>query len=85
MRVHTLFKKLIGIAKLVVEGFRMDQHGLVFRVRGAHVAETVALRPRSYDRRPTRLWRHLTVGAIKLWLEYAPRRVHCRRCGVRNE
>jgi len=88
MRVHTLFKKLIGIAKLVVEGFRMDEDGLVFRVRpraGRTRCGNCGAAAPVYDRRPNRRWRHLSVGATKLWLEYAPRRVYCRRCGVRNE
>jgi transposase len=88
MRIKTLFNKLIGITKLVVEGLRMDEDGLVFRVRpraGQTRCGHCGCPAPMYDRRPARLWRHLTVGAMKLWLEYAPRRVHCRGCGVRNE
>ena len=38
-----------------------------------------------YDR-STRRWRHLDLGAVKLFLEAEIRRIHCRRCGrVRTE
>ena len=38
-----------------------------------------------YDQREARQWRHLNVGATRIWLRYAPRRVQCARCGVVNE
>jgi transposase len=27
-----------------------------------------------------RRWRHLNLGSLRIWLRYAPRRVHCRHC-----
>ena len=36
--------------------------------------------------RSTRRWRHLDLGAVKLFVEAEIRRLHCRRCGrVRTE
>jgi len=32
-----------------------------------------------------RRWRHLDWGGVRVYLRYAPRRVDCRRCGVRVE
>src|SRR5271165_3508570 len=38
-----------------------------------------------YDQREARQWWHLNLGATRIWLRYAPRRVECARCGVVNE
>ncbi len=89
MRVTQFARALIGIASLFVVDVRFE---------GPHVVLTVAptwRRPRcsecgdicpGYDHRdaPVR-WVHLHVGAVRILLEYAPRRVECPRCGVRVE
>jgi transposase len=31
------------------------------------------------------LWRHLNLGRLRIWLQYAPRRVNCPSCGVVGE
>lgn len=38
-----------------------------------------------YDQVGERDWRHLGIGAVRVWLRYAPRRVECPGCGVRVE
>jgi transposase len=38
-----------------------------------------------YDTCGTRKWRHLSLGRVPIWLEYAPRRVSCRKCGIITE
>lgn len=38
-----------------------------------------------YDQVDERDWRHLGIGAVRVWLRYAPRRVECAGCGVRVE
>lgn len=89
MRVTKFARALIGIASLFVIDVRFE---------GLHVVLAVAptwRRPRcsecgdicpGYDHRdePVR-WVHLHLGAVRILLEYAPRRVECPRCGVRVE
>lgn len=38
-----------------------------------------------YDTLPERLWRHVALWGIPVWLRYAPRRVKCSRCGIKVE
>jgi len=38
-----------------------------------------------YAQREARQWRQLNLGAKRIWLRYAARRVECARCGVVNE
>lgn len=88
MRPTTLFKKLIGISKLVVKGVRMDEDGVVFLVRPrikTPCCGQCGQKAPLYDRQPVRRWRHLSLGKMKLWLEHSPRRVSCSECGVRIE
>ena len=84
MRATTLIRRMLGVTGMVVDDFEFREDGLV-----------VAVRPRwqkprcggcgkcapGYDQRPARVWRHLGIGRLRIWLEYAPRRVQCRRCG----
>ena len=89
MRVTTLLRRLLGISGVWVKGalFQSDG-GLSIEV------EPMWRQPRCgqcgqrapvYDRRPLRWWLHLPVGRTPVRLSYAPRRVACRRCGVRSE
>lgn len=89
MRATTLLRRLVDVTETRVTGVRFFS--------GGEVSVEVAplwRKPRCgvcrrrapvYDRRPLRWWRHLVVGARVVLLAYAPRRVHCRRCGVRTE
>jgi len=55
------------------------------RRRQARCAQCERVRP-GYDRSRPRRWRHLGLGSLRIELEYAPRRVSCKRCcGVRVE
>ena len=89
MRVTKLARVLIGIASLFVTGVCHEEACVVLSVRPSW------RRPRcsgcgrvcpGYDHshEPVR-WVHLGIGAIRLVLEYAPRRVECPNCGVRVE
>lgn len=88
MRISTLLRRLIGVSRLVVDGFAFEERGLVVKVRPRwfrpRCAECGTVRP-GYDRLPTRRWRHLHLGSLRIELEYAPRRVDCEGCGVRVE
>ena len=88
MRVLTLARKLIGVTRLRVDGVAFAEHGIVFAVRPRWQVPRCGgcgRRAALYDRRPCRLWRHLSFGSIRTWLSYAPRRTSCKRCGVRVE
>lgn len=89
MRIGKLAKTLIGIANLFVTFVYIEKTGIVFKVKPSW------RRPRcpkcgricpGYDHshKPVR-WVHLSVGSMRLILEYAPRRVECTDCGVRVE
>ena len=85
----TLLRRLLGIAGLMVGQ-------VVVMVTGNLHVE---VRPRwrrprcggcgrvgpGYDRKPLRRWRHLGLGRTGVYLGCAPRRVNCRRCGIRTE
>jgi len=89
MRVTKLARILIGIASLFVTGVYLEEACVILPVkpswrlpRCSGCGKICA----GYDHRhePVR-WVHLGVGAIRLILEYAPRRVDCPSCGVRVE
>jgi transposase len=89
MRATTLLRRLVDVTGTRVTGVRFFSGGEV----SVEVAPlwrkprcgVCGRRAPAYDRRPLRWWRHLVVGARVVLLAYAPRRVHCRRCGVRTE
>lgn len=89
VRVTKFARVLIGIASLFVTSVYFEEVCVVLPVKPSW------RRPRcsgcgkicpGYDhsRNPVR-WVHLSVGMIRLILEYAPRRVECPTCGVRVE
>ena len=76
MRVTTLLSRLLGVTPLHVEQVRISTTGMLSvsarpswrRTRcGAY-----GCRAPRYDRQPTRLWRHLPGGRVRVWLRYAP-------------
>ena len=88
MRISTVFRKLLGVTGLLVSAVRFEEEGLIIDVRPRwrkpRCGECGRRRP-TYDRSPQRRWRHLALGRTVFWLQYAPRRVSCRTCGVRVE
>jgi len=89
VRVTTVVRRILGVTGPVVDGFAFHEDGLVVSVRPRwrrpRCGECGKRAP-GYDERPARRWRHLGLGQLKIWLEYAPRRVACARCGgVRTE
>ena len=88
MRITTVIRKLLGVTKLFVSDVSFQLEGVVVRVRPTWRVPRCGICSRKapgYDRRRARRWRHLGIGGLKIWLEYAPRRVMCRRCGIRTE
>lgn len=89
MRVTTLFRRLLGVTGLRVIGVLFQTDGKLSvevapRWRRPRCGEC-GRRASTYDRRPLRWWLHMPFGATPVRLAYAPRRVHCPRCGVRTE
>ena len=88
MRASKVLQKLTGVTRTVVESAEVTADGVVFDVRPRHRrprCSRCGRRVPGYDRRPARRWRHLGLGATRVWLRYAPRRVECPRCGVVGE
>lgn len=89
MRVTKFARTLIGMASLFVTGVRFEGSCLIAEVRPTwrlpRCSQCGRIAP-GYDRRkePT-LWVHLHIGAVRILLEYAPRRVACPTCGVHIE
>ena len=85
MRVATsVFRKVLGVRNLVVEGLEFVGEDLFLDVRPLHRRKTRCAKcgqvgPR-YDRQPSRCWRSLGLGRTKIFLRYAPWRVDCRKC-----
>src|SRR5271157_4767914 len=88
MRVTKVLETLLGITGIVVESAEVSAEGVVFGVRPRRKKPRCSgcgKRAPGYDQREARQWRHLNLGATRIWLRYAPRRVECARCGVVNE
>lgn len=88
MRITTVARRLIGIRSLTVTSLAFERDGLVLAVAPRWHRPRCggcARRAPGYDRSAVRRWRHLGLGRLRIWLAYAPRRVRCRRCGVRTE
>jgi transposase len=88
VRASTLLRRTLGVTGLVVEDFAFAEAGLIVRVRprwSVPRCGECGLRASGYDRAAPRRWRHLGIGRLRIWLEYAPRRVECAKCGVKTE
>ena len=88
MRITTLLRRVLGITCLFVRGFELRKEGLVLQVRPRTKLPRCGVcgaRAPGFDTRPSRLWRHLGLGRLRVWLEYAPLRVECPTCGVHVE
>ncbi len=91
MRVTTLLRRLFGVTQLYVKAVEMPDDGggrLTASVepswRRSRCGACGERAPR-YDRQGVRRWRHLSWGKVPAWLQYAPWRVSCPRCGVKVE
>ena len=88
MRVAKVLETLLGITGIVVDSAEVSSAGVVFDVRPRRRKPRCGRcgkRAPGYDQREARVWRHLNLGATRIWLRYAPHRVECARCGVVNE
>ncbi len=88
MRITTLFRKLLCVISLFVDSVALDGDSLSVQVRPRWKfprCGQCGKRAPGYDRSPPRRWKHLPWGRNSVWLTYSPRRVKCRRCGIRTE
>ena len=88
MRVTTAFNKLLAIPGATVASVVFSPEGVVVGLtrRRRRPICPCGWKGRAVYDRSVRRWRHLDLGASKLFLEAEIRRIHCRRCGrVRTE
>ena len=89
MRLTSVLRRLLGDTQMHVQEAHLGNTGpLTVRVRPSWRRSrcgTCGARAPRYDRRPSRQWRHAPWGRTSVFLQYAPWRVSCRRCGVRVE
>jgi transposase len=88
VRATTAFNKMLAIPGANVTGVRFTPAGIVvsLRRRGRRLHCPCGWSTRAVYDRSTRCWRHLDLGAARLFLEAEIRRLACRRCGrVRTE
>jgi len=88
VRVTTAFNKILSIPSATVASVEFTPEGVVVGLRRRRGRPRCPCGRRAtgvYDS-SVRRWRHLDLGASKLWLQAEIRRLHCRRCGrVRTE
>jgi transposase len=86
MRATTLLGKILGLKKTRILAVTVDDEGLVVDVaattRVPYCSECGRRVRAVHDRYEGRRWRHLDLGALRVWLRYTMRRVNCPRCGV---
>jgi len=88
VRISTVLRHMLGVTQLFVRGICFEDRGLIVDVRPRWRRPRCGRcgrRAPGYDRREPRLWRHLGLGKLRIWLRYAPRRVSCGRCGIVGE
>lgn len=88
MRVTTAFNKLLALPGAYVTSVTFAPEGLIVGLRQRRLRPLCPCgwKGRAVYDRSIRRWRHLDVGASKLFLEAEIRRIHCRRCDrVRTE
>ena len=87
MRNTSIWPRLLGLEKTVVEDVQIEDGGLVAHVRlraNARLRCSRCLRPSPrYDQgQGRRRWRHLDAGRLPVSIEADAPRVACRTCGV---
>lgn len=85
MRLTTVLKKLLAVTLIFVRGAEFVDGGIVVDVRPTWRRPRCSQCQRrcsGYDTQPPRLWRHLGLGGVRIWLRYAPRRCRCRYCKI---
>jgi len=83
VRVTTAFNKMLAIPGAWVASVVFASEGVIvgLRRRRRRPVCPCGWKGRAVYDRSVRRWRHLDLGAVKLFLEAEIRRIHCRRCG----
>ncbi len=72
MRLTTVLRRLIAVTSIFAQGMEFTPDGLIVDVRPTWRRPRCSQCQRRgavYDRRPARLWRHLGLGRLKIWLQ----------------
>ena len=83
MRATTAFNRMLAIAGATVARVSFTPQGIVIGLRRRSRklrCPACGLRTGAAYDRSVRRWRHLDLGASRLWLEAEIRRLHCQRC-----
>jgi len=82
VRVSTAFNRILGLSGVSVSSVSFDQAGIVvgLRLRAKLLTCPCGAKSRSRYDRSTRRWRHLDMGAVRVFLEAEIARVDCRSC-----
>src|SRR6266581_1112063 len=88
MRLCTLFNRLLSGKGFWVRSVQLEAGEIHVRIvsrrRVPRCGGCGRIARRVHDRKK-RVWRHLSVLAMRVFLEATLRRVRCRQCGVRSE
>lgn len=88
MRVTTAFNRILQVPGAWVESVEFTDAGIVVgvRLRARRLRCPCGFSTRARYDTSRRLWRHLDMGACRVWVESDIRRLVCRRCRrVRTE
>ena len=83
MRASTVLKYLVAVTSIFVRSVDLVAGGIIVDVRPTWRRPRCSSCRRccpQYDTQAPRRWRHLSLGAHRIWLRYAPRRARCRHC-----
>ena len=87
--MESIVKWTLGIKSQRVKKVVKKEEGLDVEIvprRGSRaICSGCGKRRSGYDTLHTRVWRHVRCWGISVWLRYSPRRVNCRKCGIRVE
>ena len=83
MRVSTAFNRILRVPGAWVDSVEFTAAGIVVGLRRKSQVLVCPCGQRTRARYDTsrRQWRHLDMGACRLWLEADVRRIDCRSCG----
>ena len=83
MRLTTVLRRLIAVTSIFVRGVEFGSSGIILDVRPTWRkprCSSCLRRCPGYDTQAPRLWRHLGLGSVRIWLRYTPRRARCKHC-----
>ena len=89
MLMESVVKWTLGIKSQRVKKVVKKEEGweveIVPRRRSRAICSGCGKKRSGYDTLHDRVWRHVRCWGINVRLRYAPRRVNCRKCGIKVE